>query len=272
MDDRNLELNMNQRPTSNILCKEGTFEDDMQLFERYGNKYYPVLLKENNNKLYIENTDTLFKGFDKEYAVIHHLFQSTKDSKIFSENYEDMYQNLALPYHHILNLPHTKENILFRQEGIKELVNNEPLYNALESILESKKMYNDASMKRYYDNMEIRCNITPEQLKDFFNSVNALAQYNPTSGPFRKLFNWTDELSKDTQFQEITREKRKVTDARIIAIYSERYKEIRYGMLKKDIKPEDVFDFLNNDLSEYNFKKKDKKGKTKIEKKTCCKL
>jgi hypothetical protein len=265
MDDKNIELNRNHGSASNVLCVSGTIEDAMQLYDQNGNRYHPLdLHRQPTGEILLDHSSLLFKGYDSEYNIIHRFFSADEKSVIF--NGGDERRDASLPYHHLLNLPNTPEDVRFRQEGVKELVENPRLYQALEGILASSYLYGYSTCRGYpYKDVRIRCDMTPEKLAEFVDDVVSLSDYQPESGPIRSIISWAENFDTDTVFQELVRNKRKLTDARIVAIYSERFNGIRYGLLRPGVNPEEVFDFLQPDIASDSIEKRDRRGKKRTE-------
>lgn len=252
MDDKVKELNEYHAIAGNILCASGGLEDVLQLYDKGGMKYQPLTLwKQADGRLTLDNFWLLYQGFDREYDSIPKFFNRDEESIVFHGR-----EGYNLPYHHLLNLPNTPEDVRFRQEGVKELVENESLFKFVEDLLASQEMYGLRICRDHtFKDMSYWCDVTPEKMSGFIDRLSSLKDLNLQSGPFRNLINWGIDLKKDILFQELFQRKRKVTDSRVFAVYSERFREVRYGLLKPGVKPEEVFDFLDPGLDHYSIEK-----------------
>jgi len=263
MDDYVRDLNSEHGTAENILCVSGDLISAFQLKYDYGNKYYPLdMYSMPDGSIIFHGAEILYKGHDREYGVVHNFFESDGKSIIFRGG--DTRRGPSLPHHHILNLPNTPEDVRYRQAGVRELAERDDLYNRVQSILEESYLY-ESDPFRTLDELRLRCDITPEKLSKFVNELMSIKDLHPESGPFQKLYEWAEGVSTDTMFGELIRKKRKTTDSRVFAVYTERYKKMAYGLLKPGVNPEDVFEFIEPGCEYHDIHKKGRGGKTKTE-------
>ena len=117
---------------ANLLCVDGSLAGALQMDERYGERFYPLVFRLDpfSNKPVIENYGYFYRGGDPEYDIIQSFYRGAEDSSVFrGDNTETTRPEPALPYHHLLNLPNTPEDVRFRQLGVRELVENPALFN-----------------------------------------------------------------------------------------------------------------------------------------------
>jgi hypothetical protein len=268
MDGKILELNKNHAVAENILCRRGNLEEALQLSSAQGQRYYPLTLWESGrNDLALDGFWNLFLGEDRENDVIPRFFEANIDSPVFEFSTSNDYR---LPYHHLLNLPNTPSNVRFRQGGVRELVENESAFKFIEEVLVSQGMYGYSPFGGRRET-NYRCDVTPEKMRALIEAFAEMKGFSPKSGPLKALQKWGRDMEEDTLFRELVRKKRKVTDARLIAIYSERYKEVRYGLLRPEVNPEDVFDFLAKEVDHHDIIRQTNRGKPIVEKRNVAK-
>ncbi|MBW3011039.1 hypothetical protein KY326_02380 [Candidatus Woesearchaeota archaeon] len=271
MDDKVEVLGLDHTWGPNLGSVKGSLEDAMQL-RRYGDhRFYPVELRgdpPNPRFAKIANSGLLFLGHDREYDVITGVFQGS-ECKVFDIKMEhdgkDYYFRSKLPYHHLLNFPNTRQDILFRRAAVEELLENEELYRFVEQLLSDSELYPNSHERFRRDEIEILCDLTPEKFSGFFHKVLEMKEFGLQSPALKRLYSWAEEMEEDIYFQELLRKKRRITDARVIALFSERFADIRYAMLKPGVNPEDVFEFLSPDMSRYFVEKTDRRGRRKQE-------
>ncbi|MCK4670047.1 MAG: hypothetical protein KAT43_02495 [Nanoarchaeota archaeon] len=270
MDEKIEKLNRrNVVWAANMVSVDGTLEEALQLQGDPGNKFYPVHLQHQEHRDdQIENSGLLYLGHDREYEVIERMFGGN-EHPIFQGKVSmlgsDAYHKTPLPYHHLLNLPNTTKDVRFRQEAVKEFIKNKELYDFFEKLLiDASKLFPDGSAHDY-TSVSVSCDGTPEKLAVFLDNLLELEKFDLKSEAFKRLYSWACEMRDDIYFCELLRKKRKITDSRIFAVFTERFKQGRFGMLKPGIKPEDVFVFLEDDISMYAVEKMDRRGTRKIE-------
>ena len=261
MDDKVNEIDSNHVRLGNALCASGDLEDALQIAENKERRYFPIAAWEDPRiGRILFNSQSIYQGSDVEYDVIRRFFDRGE-----KEFLRPVSNNHGLVYHHLLNLPNTPEDVRFRQSGVRELVENEDLYEHIGKVLTSQEMYGFLEFYSDAKSIQYSCDMTPEKMAQFIGGLRDLGDFNPESGPFNVLQSWGELMSQDTLFNELVRDKRKVTDSRIIAIYTERFRDIRYGVLKPGVDTEEVFDFLDKSLDHYTILKENKRGKMKEE-------
>jgi|GEM_PF-3260085 len=178
-------------------------------------------------------------NYDSETECITHFFYGHKD--LF---------NTVFRFSNTLNTEDTTEDVKFRQEGVKEIIQNPKIANQIYKILSNHELFQfQGEPDNYYSSaLRVTSKFTPEKLKIFLDDIQELENYNPQSGPIIKALTWVKDLNEDTLFREFFVKKRKITDSRLFMVFSERYNKVEYGILKPGIRPEEVFDFIDRDL------------------------
>jgi hypothetical protein len=236
----------------NLLCARGKLEKAMQFGHGPGN-FWPIEAGTRKERRAILRTWLLYQNYDKEYEVLSVAL--TRREKDKPEGGRD---RPHLTYRQALNLPNNPANVRFRQEAVKELVANDKLYDYFERTLTDTPMF---FQEGYGDKIVVDACMTPERLSGFLENLAALKSLEPQSKALRRTHKWAEDLRKDTMLTELFRKKRKVTDSRIFAVYTERFRTTVYGLLKPGIKPEDVFDFLSPETDSYTINSRGKGGR-----------
>lgn len=223
----------------NILCVDGSIEDALQLSSDTGRRYSPLSTDFSTGQNWVLNGNLIFLD-DVEFGSLQRALGFENLGNRFG----------TCEFRHLLNLPNPARDVKFRQEGVRELSFNSDLYDGLDTFLRSAEIFDFYGSRNLSDHRGFSHLLTPENLKKYISGLYTIFE-GADSGPLKRVCEWVDRFDEDTILQELVRQKRKVSDARVFAVYSERFKTVRYGLLKPDVRPEDVFDFLEVDMSEY---------------------
>ena len=237
-----MNITLDHGMAANLLCLEGTVQENLQLSKDYA----PLETKLESFNLTIEHSYFLLKAGDQEYGLLESFLQSRESLVIGGE------------YFHLLNLPNTAADVIFRQEGVRELVSNHQLYHSVGEILKK----NPFSSHNHGENYNPKGEVTPEQVKILVNNVQGLETYHPQSGPLQRLISWAEELNQDTFFQELFRQKRSIRDRRIFISASSRFGGTECYLLKPGVRVEEVFDRIDPVASAYEYIKGRRREKT----------
>jgi hypothetical protein len=143
-----------------------------------------------------------------------------------------------------MRLPNTRADVTMRQEAVRELVANEDLFAKLEALLTAQPIFN-------YDPdqaSEIHYTCRPETVKTYIDSVVALAAAAPKTRPFVRAIRWAEAIRSDSLFVQLYLDKQTAKQRRIFSVHDEEYDGTRFGILKPGVNPEDVFDYVSEDL------------------------
>jgi hypothetical protein len=255
------ELDKNHFYADNILCAEGTIEQALQLSKNEEKRYSPLTVQSQpNGGIHLDHSNLLFRFDDPEYNVIYHFFSADKKSIIFSGEKDSL---VSLPHHHLLNLPGTLEDAQYRQDAVRELVENKPLYEALEQILHSSDLfYPTPYVNSPRQNTTLSFDTNPKRAAQFIDDICSLSEYNPQSSSLKSLLEWAEGFKDDTILHELLKKKRSITDSRLFIAFSYLHGGVKYGLLKPDVNPADVFDFLAPELTEHVEEITSRSGKT----------
>lgn len=288
--DEARELGIDSYKAPNLLSVSRDLGTALQLNRQEGDTR-PVFRKVGGGR--IVDFGLIYESSDPEYGVIDRFFDN-QDSRVFweEEREEEIPANLhpneirgleSVPVpvrmrrlNGLLNLPNTLEDVRRRQEAVRELVENNSLYRALESILSlpgyqpilgnyrviGANRKREGHLNGFYEAEEITGILSP---------LIDLRKFNPQSTALKELVSWAEALREDSLIQDLFTERRRITDSRLFYVVSERHKGARYGILKPGIKPEDVFDFLAQELAEDVVAKRSK-GKVRFEARSIIKV
>jgi len=251
--DKSREIGPGYFSAPNMLCAGGKLETAMQLSTHPDTRYDPLAIDRSGGGRCIVNTFLLYM-FDPELRVVRNAL-SRKETQ--------QREKTHLDYKHLLNLPNNPANVRFRQEGVRELSENDELFEYVGRVLEEAPMFYQSSTSGH--EMKIDTRTSPENLAYFINSLLGLKGLKPVSRPLSRCLTWAKSLQEDTVFRELLKTKRKVTDSRVLAVYSERFGGVRYALLKPGVNAEEVFDFLAPSASVYTRTVITKKGPKKVE-------
>jgi hypothetical protein len=235
-----MDINLYHGKAANLLCVGGTVQENLQLSP----KYSPLETTLGRFTLKVDHPYILFK-LDPEYRPLEHLLGSAEKGSFLQEYF--------LP----LNLPNTPSNVRLRQAGVRELIEYEELYSAVQEILQ-KNPFSSRNREVHYNP---EGEVTPESVKELVKSLDGLTGYHPQSEPFIRLLEWSAGLKQDTFFQELFRQKRKIRERRIFISVTSRFGGTEYYLLKPGIRAEDVFDRIDPSACEYKYDDQGKKKK-----------
>jgi hypothetical protein len=224
----------------NLLCSKGNIRDAMQLYIGEGGQFLPLSLNpraKNGGDYLISGLEDIFiKGrsakADYEYRVLDINFNSGDMPK------RNTPSNLPL------SLSNKPEDVRFRQEAVREIVRNPQIYRFLGELFDSLELYTT------YRGADLGVLVNPklEKTAEFIHQLRQLGRFN-LGESLRRCYEWSQQLSEDTLFKELLREKRESREARVIALYTERGR-VRYALMKPGVNPEQVFEFLQPELTE----------------------
>jgi hypothetical protein len=241
-------------PATNILCSDGTIEEALQLSSGKESRFWPLECNEAGSSKIIKNWWYLYLNAEEEYKVISSFLDNNNDTV------------KRVQYCHLLNLRNKPEDIILRQNAVKLISNNQEIYNTLAHIIVNCNLFRLSGYHTHHVRQEaIMTDIKPEHVNGFIEDIKQLEKHDLQDSSLERLCTWARGVRHDTYFKELFIKKRKATDARLFAVFSERYNGAVYGLLKPGLKPEDVFDFLGEDAESYWKKKETKRGKTKRE-------
>jgi hypothetical protein len=221
----------------NLLSDRPSFENALGLAKHSQGGFYPMYFySKGNGEMKIKGIAAAYHFTDPECDVVA---ESTSGLG-------------GLP-RHLLNLTNAPKDVRFRQEAVKEAYSNPRILRQIDDILRDN-LYGENRLMDIVKNNEsinyaqIRVHITPERMLRFVKQMKKLGQIS-SSIPLKRAGEWAEMMETDTLYQEQLREKRNVTDSRIIAAYSERYNGVKYGVLKQGVKFEDLVDILDVDVT-----------------------
>ncbi|MBW3018684.1 hypothetical protein KY329_00670 [Candidatus Woesearchaeota archaeon] len=204
-----------------------------------------------------ESLDVILAGFERL-----HIY----DPELHCLRPRHIVQNWLPPFREycFLNAKITPQDIRFRQEAVKELLEKPELRRQLGEIFISLPirhggMYDDGGLHKDY----LRCQVTVGRAVELLERIKELRA---DSRALRRCVQWVEELEKDSVWQEQVRDRRKVTDRRVAAFFSERYGGIVYAIAKPGTTLEDHFDILSNQVHPLTFRSPTKKDPNRYEK------
>lgn len=226
-------------PLANILTTNGTLEAALELWN--GNeRYFPLALDGFFwDDLHISHSRWLFHD-DPHYNEISAYFDSLEWSAFYYDRKN--YKRPPLWYSHILNLPNTVQDVRLRQDGVKELVWNEALFSAVESLFQSLELY--ASSSSQWGDTNYSAALDPIKAKELLWKLSDLHKFWVQSQAIQNILDWTNIISTDSYFGHLVEERRKVDDLRIVSFYSDRYKGRVLATLKAWVKITDFCDII----------------------------
>jgi hypothetical protein len=71
-----------------------------------------------------------------------------------------------------------------------------------------------------------------------------LSSHNPTNQAFHNIIEWCREISEDSYFQHILKQKYRIDDYHVLSFYSQRYEQRVWATLKNGVKIEDFCDII----------------------------
>ena len=252
MDDSVHVLDKEDFPSVNLLCKDKSLEDALNIsLHNYEEDRLTLRARPSNQGMIIDNLGGIFYQ-QKEYEVL---------TDFFFKHIRDVNLYFSSPIY----LPNNPSDVRFRQQGVREIAENKDIAKHIYGLISNPAMFEFESHPYWMEDVKVKSFFTPEKLRWFIEEVVQLEIYNPTSGPLNAAIDWAKRLKEDTITRELFINKRHVADSRIFLLFSERFQGSRYGLLKPGVKPEDVFDFLSKDLSSYETIKTLRNGKKKAE-------
>ena len=241
----------------NLVSKTGTLEESLQIKTREseGMRYNPVYYYSKGDKQRIKGVSSIYLYDDPECDVLNDLMMLVG----------------GLPGC-VLNLTNRPEDVKFRQEAVRELAGNPELLSLCDKMLQTNVTRSSGDNQSIYlyqpehhfSFANLSVHASPEKMKrllDQFHRVGEMA----TSDSLQRCVEWVEEIKGDGLFQEQYKEKRKVSDSRIVAAYSERYGGIRYGALKPGVNFDDFVDVLEPKASLHLVVRRGRKGLEKVE-------
>lgn len=225
-------------PLPNILMSSWSLEDAFELWE-WKDRFYPLKFDFNGNRLVIKNSHYLYHG-DPHFNEISRYFD--KLDSPFTYNRETPHGMSPLWYSHILNLPNTPEDVRHRQAWIRELVENIELFQAVEELFSHLEAY---TLREWYNwEKDYEAFMNPIKAKKLLEKLQSFATYAENSEIFWKIWAWCEEISNDSYFQHILKEKYKIDDYHLIAFYSQRFENRVWATLKPGVTLEDFCDII----------------------------
>jgi hypothetical protein len=242
-----MEIPKDHYDAPNLVAEKSRLTDCLSLGNCTG-KYYPMYTGPKVGKLRMKGCSVIYQHTDPECDVL-------------SEAMSLGLQRFAVP---ILNLANTPEDVRFRQEGVREMATDPEIYSTADKIIRTSfaresGLMNFRMPSSEFSDLELDVFMTPEKIKVLVGQLKRLGE-RASSESLRRCKDWAEAIEDDTLYQEQLREKRRITDSRIVAAFSERHKGVRYGILKPGIGFEDVFDVLSPEVSTHRTIKKGKRG------------
>jgi len=234
----------------NIVSTKGTLTTALGLEKNY----HPIVKRAKVPRTVLYNTTKLYPKEDKELDIISKTISTGVG---FIHTREDG-EIADLRYHHLLRLPNSPEDVRFRQQAIKELVEKPELLTYIKDMIDQASLY--FFQGREGRELTVICETAPERIKTLTDKIAALQSLGAESQAFQKAYSWANKLRQDTFFLELVKQQRSIFDSRIFSVYSERFDHTQLGILKPGVNPEDVFNFLTRQTTGYELMKINKKG------------
>jgi hypothetical protein len=226
-------------PLPNILSSSWSLEDVFELWE-WSDRLHPLAFDYTGNSLTIQNTRYLYHN-DPHYNEITSYFDRLKESPFYHDRYTQ-HKRSPLWYSHVLNLPNTPEDVRLRQEWVKELVENNDLFLAIEELFSKLEAYSTDEWHWWESNYDAILN--PIEAKKLLQKLLNLSSHNPTNQAFHNIIEWCREISEDSYFQHILKQKYRIDDYHVLSFYSQRYEQRVWATLKNGVKIEDFCDII----------------------------
>lgn len=256
-----MKITPNHYDPPNLVSKKGPLERSLRLRTQSdgSGRYMPMYSSSKDGKVKIKQYSVIYHGDDPECGAIYDLmFHGSKGLPGFP-----------------LKLKNSAEDIRFRQEAIEELSKNPKLLGLCQRIMNDNvgcdlKLL---ELKRSGDSDIGKINVyaSPEKIDRLLLQIRALGQ-NASSEALRRGVEWANKIREDSLFREHYQDKRRVTDSRVIAAYSERFGGIRYGVLKPGVNFDDLVDILEPEVEAHIISRPSRSGAIRDERRQVVKF
>lgn len=222
----------------NILTSSQSLEAALEIWE-WEDRFHPLKCDFNGDTLTITNSRYLYHD-DPHFNEISRYFEKLKSPFSFNRSTQSI--RSPLWYSHILNLPNTPEDVRKRQSGIRALIENTELFEAVEGMFSELQCY--SSSQWHYWEQDYEALMNPIKAKELLQKLQNIANISDNLGAFWDIWEWCQEISEDSYFQHILKERYKVSDHHILSFYSQRFGNRVWATLRPWVKIEDFCDII----------------------------